>query len=152
MHTRQISVEAWHTLAKEGSAIPIQITLDGDSMRPLIRRQKDKVTIVPLTRPPKRGDIVLFADSAGRYVVHRVWKSKGEFVVTLGDHCTKPDAPLRYDQIWGLVTGVKRGNHSISLNTPIARAYGKLWMALLPMRKRYYNFKNSHNRRKTADG
>lgn len=152
MNTRQISVEAWHTLAGEGSTIPIRIGLDGDSMRPLIRRQRDKVTIVPLTRPPRPGDIVLFADSAGRYVVHRIWKTTDTYVVTLGDHCTKPDEPLRYDQIWGLITDVKRGHRTIPLDTPMARAYGKLWMALLPMRKRYYKMKNMRRRRKTTDG
>lgn len=151
-NTRSISVEAWHRLALEGSWIPIQIPLDGDSMQPWIRRQRDLVTIVPLQRPVRRGDIVLFADDAGRYVVHRVWKQKDGFVITLGDHCTKPDHPLRPEQIWGLVTKVTRGGWTIPVDNAPARNFGRFWMALLPVRVGYYTIKNLRRKRGRENG
>lgn len=141
-HIRSISVEDWHALATEGSDIPITVCLNGDSMGPLIRKNKDKVTILPLRRAARAGDIVLFADSTGRYVVHRVWKCSEDRVITLGDHCKRPDPPLQCWQVWGLVTQVKRGNRNIPVDNPIARRLGKLWMALLPFRRRYYRINN----------
>lgn len=138
---RTLSVEGWHTLSREGTDIPIQICLAGESMRPLIRKGKDPVTILPLRRPPKRGDVVLFADSRGRYVVHRVWKVGQGIVITLGDHCDAPDAPLTQEQIWGLVTEVRRKGRRIPLDNAVGRLLGRLWMDLLPLRRRYYQYK-----------
>lgn len=139
---RSISVESWHRLSLDGCSVPIAICLNGDSMRPLIRRNRDAVTIIPLRRPVKRGDIVLFADGDGRYVVHRVWKRGEDTILTMGDHCTKPDRPLYPNQIWGLVTKVQRGSKSIPLDTRGARCLGCIWMGLLPIRILYYNMKN----------
>lgn len=139
---RRISVETWHDLALVGGKIPVKITLAGDSMRPLIRRDKDKVTILPLSRPVKKGDIVLFAYPNGRYVVHRVWKCSEDRVITLGDHCTKPDAPLETQSIWGIVTKVERADRLLPVDTPLARGVGRVWMALLPLRKGYYKIRN----------
>ena len=133
-----LSVVEWRKLTQEGLSIPVRIQLNGYSMQPLVRRLKDHVTIIPLKRPLKRGDVVLFADDLGRYVVHRVWKLEENRVITLGDNCKYPDAPLRYDQIWGLVTKVERGSRAIDLNSAAAKAYGHLWMALYPMRTTYY--------------
>lgn len=144
---RSISVKDWRRLALEGNDIPIQIGLQGDSMRPLVRRQIDPVTIVPLRRPVRRGDVVLFADDAGRYVVHRVWKQTNGCVTTLGDHCMRPDAPLNGDQIWGLVVKVARGGRTIPLDNAPARFAGRIWMALLPVRVVYYKIRNFQKRR-----
>lgn len=139
---RHISVETWHNLALEGGDIPVSIFLNGDSMRPLIRRNRDKVTILPLRRPVKKGDIVMFAAPNGRYVVHRVWKCSENRIITLGDHCTKPDAPLEADRIWGIVTRVERGDNLLPVDTPWARGLGRVWMATLPLRKGYYKIRN----------
>ena len=35
---RQMSIAQWRALAGEGTVIPMRIPLEGDSMRPLIRR------------------------------------------------------------------------------------------------------------------
>lgn len=142
---RNISVERWHALAREGIDLPMTIPLNGSSMQPLIRRNIDTVTILPLRRPVKSGDIVLFADPRGRYVVHRVCKRKSDLVITIGDHCQKPDPPLSENQVWGLVTNVHRNSRNIPVNTPIARSLGRIWMALLPLRRVYYTIKERGN-------
>lgn len=134
-----LSVEAWHTL---GEDIPVRIRLQGDSMRPLIRRDRDTVTIRPVHRPLRRGDIVLLADDRGRYVVHRVRKVTKAGVITQGDHCLRPDAPLEYSRVWGLVTRVDRGSRSIPVDNAAARLLGRLWLTLLPLRRIYYKMKN----------
>lgn len=140
---RSISVEAWHGMALKGSDIPIRIGLQGDSMRPLIRREIDQVTIVPLKRPLRRGDIVLFADVLGRYVVHRVWKIHQDLVLTMGDHCVHPDLPMKKSQVWGLVVSVERNGRRIRLDCASARFLGRLWMNLLPVRRIYYRIRNT---------
>ena len=51
---------------RSGAAPTVMIRLDGDSMRPLIRRNRDAVTILSLPRPLKRRDVVLFRSNAGQ--------------------------------------------------------------------------------------
>ena len=146
---RNLTIEQWHELAKSGAAPKMQITLQGDSMRPLIRRGIDPVTIVPLTRPLKRGDVVLFEYPKGRYVVHRVYKlsdnkvqtpqnvQTSQKVQTLGDNCWNPEPWLPITAVWGLVREYSRSGKVHRLDTPSARMFGIVWSKLLGVRRCY---------------
>lgn len=133
---RAISVEQWLTLTREGIDLPIHIPLYGHSMHPLIRRQKDIVTVRSLKRPLKKGDIVLFLRADGHYVVHRVHLLREDGVQTLGDHCSAPDAPIAASDVLGIVTHIRRGKLTFCVDTPVWRAAGRLWSAALPLRLR----------------
>lgn len=134
--TRAIPMETWCELAKEGSAPPVTICLEGDSMRPLIRRGKDPVTIIPLVRPLEKGDVVLFR-LGERYIVHRVWKLEDGRVRTFGDNCWNPDPWIPENQVLGLVVKYARDGRGHRLDTPQARAWGRAWMAIHPIRLCY---------------
>lgn len=136
--SRCLSVAQWHELARTGLAPPMRIPLDGDSMRPLIRRGKDMVTFVPLDRPLKRGDVALFESPPGRYVAHRVYRLKENRMQTLGDHCWNPEPWLPVSAVLGLAIQVERGKRTIPLDCPFMRALGRIWMALLPLRRGYW--------------
>ena len=135
-HTRTISMAQWRALARENAAPPVTIGLEGDSMRPLIRRGCDPVTIVPVRGALRRGDVVLFTLGDGRYVVHRVWRLKDGFVRTLGDNCLNPEPWFPRAQVLGQVVRFSRNGHALRLDTPVARAFGRAWMALFPIRRR----------------
>lgn len=135
---RSLSIAQWCALARQGVVLPMRIPLDGDSMRPLIRRNRDRVTIVPLARPLRLGDVVLFEYPAGRYVVHRVRRIRGEQVQTLGDHCWNPDAWMLRDCVLGMVVQAERNGRIIPLNHAPARVLGRIWMAGLPLRRAYW--------------
>ncbi len=139
--TRCISIAQWHALAQSGTVLPMRIPLDGDSMRPLIRRNRDLVSIIPLPRSIKRGDVVLFEYPAGRYVVHRVRRTEKDRVQTLGDHCWNPDPWMPQDSVLGLVTEAERNGRRIPLSTPFARGLGRIWMAGLPLRRFWWRCK-----------
>ena len=133
--TRTISIAEWCKLAENGSAPPVAIGLDGSSMMPLIRRGKDPVTIVPLQRPLKIGDVVLLTTGEDRYIVHRVWKIKGENIRTLGDNCVYPDPWITKDKVLGQAILYSRNNKKHRLDTPAAHLWGRAWMAVFPIRK-----------------
>lgn len=61
-------------MARACAAPPVTICLEGVSMRPLIRKGRDPVTIVPMQLLSGVGDVVLFTLGDGRCVVHCVWK------------------------------------------------------------------------------
>ena len=136
--TRLLTIPQWHELAQNGTVLPMRIPLDGDSMRPLIRRGRDRVTFVPLDRPLKRGDVALFEAPPGRYVAHRVYRLEENRVQTLGDHCWNPDPWMPVSAVLGLAIQVERGKRTIPLDCPFMRALGRIWMALLPLRRGYW--------------
>jgi|GEM_PF-808292 len=132
-----LGIEQWHALGLEGNMLPVTICLEGDSMRPLIRRGKDPVTILPLSRPLKIGDVVLFQGGPGRYVVHRVRKISENRVQTLGDNCWNPDPWMPLENVWGLVMRMERNGRVIRLESSLARFLGRVWMAFHPIRLLY---------------
>lgn len=135
--TRSIPIGEWVALAREGAAPPVTIPLEGSSMQPLIRRHIDPVTIVPLHRPLKKGDVVLFTNAPGRFVVHRVWKLEETSVQTLGDNCLNPDSWIPYDCVLGQAVSFSRNGRRYRLDTPASRIWGRFWMTLYPIRKCY---------------
>lgn len=114
MEKRQVSIAQWHALAQRGTVLLMRIPLEGDSMRPLIRRSRDLLFFVPLTRPLRRSD-----------------------VQTLGDHCWNPDPWIPSAAVLGMAT-VERGSRRIPLDSPLARALGRAWMAGLPLRRGWW--------------
>ena len=140
---RSLSIEQWHQLGLQGNMLPVTITLDGDSMRPLIRRRKDLVTILPLTRDVRIGDVVLFRSAQGLYVVHRVWKIRNGIVQTLGGSCVNPDSCIPVSDVWGLVVKVERDGKSIHMDGKAARVFGISWMAVYPLRRTYRQLRNN---------
>lgn len=137
IRTRSLSIHEWRQIGLEGGMLPVTILLEGDSMRPLIRRGKDHVTILPLMRPLMIGDVVLFQAGPERYVVHRVYRLRDDQVQTLGDNCWNPDPWMPLTQVWGLVIRFERGGRTHPLDTPLARAWGRAWMAVHPIRLCY---------------
>ena len=136
--TRLLTIPLWRELAQSGTVLPMRIPLDGDSMRPLMSRGRDRVTFVLLDRPLKRGDVALFEAPPGRYVAHRVYRLEGNRVQTLGDHCWNPDPWMPVSAVLGLAIQVERGKRTIPLDCPFMRALGRIWMALLPLRRGYW--------------
>lgn len=135
MQIRTIPMEQWCALARENVAPPVTICLEGESMRPLIRKGRDPVTIVPVRGELKKGDVVLFTLGDGRYVVHRVWRLREGLVRTLGDNCVNPEPWFPRAQVLGQVVRFSRNGHAFRLDTPAARAFGRVWMALFPIRR-----------------
>ena len=137
MQIRTIPMEQWCALARENVAPPVTICLEGESMRPLIRKGRDPVTIVPVRGELKKGDVVLFTLGDGRYVVHRVWRLREGLVRTLGDNCVNPEPWFPRAQVLGQVIRFSRNGRAFRLDTPAARAFGRVWMALFPIRRGY---------------
>lgn len=131
---RSIGIRQWHALARTGAAPAVTIRLNGDSMRPLIRRRLDLVTIVPLTGALRVGDVVLFQDAAQRYVLHRVRRLRDGQVQTLGDNCLAPDPWIPEEWVLGQAVKLRRKNIVLRLDSLPWLSFGKAWMGLLPLR------------------
>lgn len=134
---RSLTVAQWEALVQSGADIPVKTVLDGVSMQPLIRKGVDTVTIIPLARPLKPGDIVLFRRMDGAYVVHRVRRMLTHKIVTLGDNCWCEDAPIDPACVLGLASHMQRNGRTISLDNALSRALGRCWMGCHKIRMGY---------------
>lgn len=124
-----LSIASWHELTLEGIVPPMRIPINGVSMYPLIRRNRDMVSIVPITEPLTVGDIVLFADPRvpNRYVLHRLWAVNGNKVQTWGDNCDGPDGWLPDTCIWGKAVLIERGKRHIHPSPGKGMKLARLW-------------------------
>lgn len=123
-----LSISEWHCMAEEGSAPPVRIFLNGNSMFPLVRQNRDYVTITPIICELGVGDIVLFNEPiTGRYVVHRIWEIKDNLVLTWGDHCDRSDGWIPKSSVWGKVSLIERGKRQIKPNPKKGLRWAKFW-------------------------
>ena len=138
----------WHQMARKGSAPPVRILLNGGSMQPLIRWNKDYVTIVPLEEVPRTGDIVLLCEpDSETYVVHRVWKIRDGAVMTWGDHLAKPDGWIPLEAVWGKVVLIERAGKKINPDPKKGIIWAKIWHQGGTVTRLYQRYKDGITRR-----
>ncbi|MBO4679618.1 MAG: S24/S26 family peptidase [Lachnospiraceae bacterium] len=92
--------EFWGTvlrLVNEGKITKIKPT--GISMVPFIMGDRDLVEIKSAEPLLKRGDIVLFRRDNGHYVLHRIFKVRGDEYYLLGDSQKDVEGPIKREQI-----------------------------------------------------
>lgn len=135
-----LSIPQWHTMALDGNAVPMRIPIHGGSMFPLIRRDRDFVTILPLEEDVQVGDIVLICDPAmDRYVLHRVWRLEKDRALTWGDNCTRADGWQPLDSIWGKATLIERGKRTIHPDRKKGMRLARFWHAAAPVCRPIYH-------------
>ena len=106
----------------------VEMRPKGNSMLPFIRQEKDNVVLKKKDNVEK-GDIVL-VDLGGRYVLHRIIAEDGERLTLMGDGNIRGTESCAKDNVLGTVVKIVRpGGKSV---TP---SKGKLWKALLPVRR-----------------
>ena len=134
--TFSFSVVEWHRAALDGADLPVRFKVVGSSMRPLIRRDRDTVTVVPLRRAPEVGDIVLFyREGKGDYVLHRVFRLNGDMAQTFGDGCLAPDPWTHARNLWGVAVKIERGRATLDPNGALCRLYAWAWVGLWRVRR-----------------
>ena len=143
-----ISIPEWHRLAMEGTAPPARIMLNGGSMFPLIRRNRDYVTVAPLKETPAVGDIVMFTQpDLEKYVMHRVWEVKDGQVLTWGDNCPAPDGWFPRDAVWGKIELIERGRRTIHPDPEKGLRWARFWHKVRPVYLFYLRIKQGIARR-----
>lgn len=145
---RTLSIPEWHRMALEGTAPPMRILLNGASMKPLIRWNRDYVTIIPPDDGIIPGDIVLLADPMEeRFVAHRLWEVRDGQVLTWGDNCPEPDGWLPADHIWGKVILIERGKRIIHPDPEKGLRWAVFWRKIRPIYIVYLRIKEAAIRR-----
>jgi signal peptidase I len=106
----------------------------GDSMRPLIRQDRDLLIIEKPAGRLKKYDIPLYKRDSGQYVLHRVLKVRQDDYVICGDNRYSKEYGITDRHIIGVLTAVVRDGKEISLTDWRYRIYVHLWCDLFPIR------------------
>lgn len=103
-----------------------QITVDGtgDSMRPFIMPETDRITLGPLPEKLRLGDICMYLRENGAVVIHRVYAVHKNSVDMLGDGQLWVERGVPKERLVALVTERIRNGESLSCTTPSVRAAG----------------------------
>ena len=105
----------------------------GRSMEPLLRQNRDLVTIrVPASRLQKY-DVALYRQG-GEHVLHRVIAVRDGHYLTRGDNTYRLET-VPEDAVIGVLTDFSRMGKSHTVTEPGYRCYVRLWTALYPLRR-----------------
>lgn len=109
--------------------------VEGDSMMPLIRQDKDLVLISgkPEGRL-KKYDVPLYKRDSGQYVLHRVLRVRENDYVLCGDNRWQRETDISDRHIIGVLTAVIRNGKKLPTNARRYRLYSHLWCDLFYLR------------------
>lgn len=109
--------------------------VEGDSMMPLIRQDKDLVLISG--KPDgrlKKYDVPLYKRDSGQYVLHRVLRVRENDYVLCGDNRWQRETDISDRHIIGVLTAVIRNGKKLPTNSRRYRLYSHLWCDLFYLR------------------
>lgn len=113
-------------------ALPLVIT--GGSMTPFLVGGRDTVYLSRLTRPARRGDMLLYRRRNGTYVLHRVYRAE-ETLTMVGDAQTELEPGICPSQVMAIVTRAERKGKSLGPGTFWWEFFEKVWLRMVPVRR-----------------
>ena len=113
-------------------ALPLVIT--GGSMTPFLVGGRDTVYLSRLTRPARRGDMLLYRRRNGTYVLHRVYRAE-ETLTMVGDAQTELEPGICPSQVMAIVTRVERKGKSLGPGDFRWEFFEKVWLRMIPVRR-----------------
>ncbi|MBO4979368.1 MAG: S24/S26 family peptidase [Clostridia bacterium] len=105
----------------------------GISMRPMLREGRDTILISPVSGRLKKYDVPLYRRGED-YVLHRVVKVREQDYVICGDNCLRREYGITDEQLVGVLSGFRRGDRYVEIDSMCYRLYARVWVAIYPMR------------------
>lgn len=111
------------------------LVVTGNSMYPTLRNRSDAVYLIPVNRPLKRGDLILYRRKSGQYILHRiVTKPNNGKLFCTGDNQWELER-VTDAQVLALVDGFVRSGRACRENDRRYRTWVALWVWLRPVRR-----------------
>lgn len=116
-------------LARDGKLV---YRTKGVSMEPMLRQNRDLITVgVPSARL-KRFDVALYKRN-GSNVLHRVIRVRDGYYLIRGDNTFRMET-VPFENVYGVLTAFCRKGKDCSVNGRGYRAYVRFWNAIYPLR------------------
>lgn len=126
-------VSVLRELVEEGKEVSMLIA--GSSMAPFLVHQRDYIYFKKPERNLREGDMVFFERDSGQYVMHRIWKVKSDGYYIVGDAQTEIEGPVREEQIFAIITKVKRKDQWIEPGDFWWEFFEHIWIRMIPVRR-----------------
>ncbi len=107
----------------------------GKSMLPMLRQNRDLVTIRPVSGRLKKFDVPLYRRKSGGYLLHRIIAVTENGYVIRGDNTYTNETDVTDSDIVGVLTSFRRNGKDCSVDSKSYRLYVRVWNALYPFRK-----------------
>ena len=119
-------------LTEEGHEVNLLIS--GSSMSPFLIHTRDTIYFKKPDRELKKSDIVFYERENGQFVVHRICKVTPEGYYIVGDAQTDIEGPVKREQIFAIVTKVKRKDKWIVPGDFWWEFFARVWVNMIPLR------------------
>lgn len=119
-------------LVEEGHEVSLLIS--GSSMAPFLIHHRDTIYFKAPDRELKPGDMVFYQRSSGQYVMHRIRFVKTDGYYLIGDGQQITEGPIAREQIFALVTAVKRKGKVIRPGDFRWEFFARVWLRVIPLR------------------
>ena len=133
---RELDANEYITVLKEltEQGKEVSLLISGDSMTPFLIHHRDLVCFKKKDRKLKKGDMVFFQRSNGQYVMHRIHKIKPEGYYIVGDAQINVEGPVKEEQIFAVITKVRRKGKWIESGDLWWEFFAKVWIRMIPAR------------------
>lgn len=98
-------------------------TVNGTSMWPMLRQNKDLVVLKRITEDMKINDVVLFKTASGKLVLHRIIGFKNGFYKMRGDNLAFAEKNVEPKDVIGILIGFYRGEKYIDVTKKSYKTY-----------------------------
>ena len=117
----------------------VSLNTKGSSMTPFIH-ERDVLYVAPAPEVLRRGDMAVFQRLSGEYVMHRIRYVRDGANGTkeyyfIGDAQNWTEGPISREQIFGLVTAVKRRGKWTDKKHPVWWFYRCVWLNMVSVRR-----------------
>ena len=112
----------------------VPLLISGNSMAPFLVHLRDTVYLSALSRPLRRGDLVLYRRDNGAYVLHRVARLEKEGYCMVGDAQTELEHGVRLDQICAIAVAADRKGYHLQPGAFWWEFFEKIWIRVVPLR------------------
>ena len=124
------SISEWISVTQNKDiTVPITLHTTSGSMLPMIRINKDTVTVIPCElKDVQTGDIVLIRkpDTSAGVILHRLYRIKKDTLITLGDNMRQPDKEENAEMLLGRPVSITGPRRNIDCESRRQRILGKI--------------------------
>lgn len=130
----EVLLEEYRQLLADPRIQALPLVISGNSMSPFLIHGRDTVYLSRLTRPVRRGDILLYQRRNGAYILHRVWKAEQGCYTMVGDAQTQLEPGILDEQVIAIVTAAQRKGKRQAPGSFWWEFFEKVWIRLVPLR------------------
>lgn len=125
-------MSVFRELTEEGKEVSMVIA--GNSMSPFLVHGRDSICFKKPERALRKGDMVFYERKNGQFVMHRICKIKNEKYYLVGDAQQNIEGPLKREQIFAIVTRVRRKGKWLKPGDFWWEFFSRVWIRVIPLR------------------